>query len=148
MKKHTPRVAKSPGSVDALQSTCPDKTILIVDDDMGTRQLLARHLRDQQLEVFEADTGDAAIIVMETGLQPDLLLTDIVMPGAIQGPELAQKARALMPGLPVLFMSGYPVVMSHHSGGIAPTDQQLMKPVSQDRLVTTVRDMLMAACTD
>lgn len=119
-----------------------DKKVLIVEDDISVRRVLARHLRGENIEIFEAESGDNAFRDMESGLRPDLLLTDVVMPGIIQGPELAQKARALFPDMRVLFMSGYPVGMSHHAEDIAPTDRQLIKPVTQDKLLSTVVELL------
>ncbi|MEL7280620.1 MAG: ATP-binding protein [Pseudomonadota bacterium] len=119
-----------------------EKKVLIVEDDSGVRSVLARQLKDEKIEVFEAETGDSAFTAMSSGLEPDLLLTDIVMPGALQGPELAKKARAMLPDLRVLFISGYPVEMSHHTVGISPQDRQLVKPVSQDKLVAAVIELL------
>lgn len=127
---------------DASHALDKEKKVLIVEDDPTVRTVLARQLKGERLEVFEADTGDVAVKSMESGLQPDLLLTDIVMPGMIQGPELAKKARAMLPDLRVLFMSGYPMDMSHHATEISPTDKQLMKPVSQERLVAAVMELL------
>ncbi|MEO0750923.1 MAG: ATP-binding protein, partial [Pseudomonadota bacterium] len=126
----------------ARQTLDQEKKVLIVDDDSGVRSVLARQLKDEKIKVFEAETGDGAFEAMDSGLHPDLLLTDIVMPGALQGPELVQKARAMLPDLRVLFISGYPVEMTHHAAGIAPTDKQLIKPVSQDKLVAAVMDLL------
>lgn len=119
-----------------------EKRVLLVEDDAALRSILTRYLIDHDFIVQEADSGDAAITAIEDGLQPSLLLTDIVMPGAIQGPELAQKARGIIPDLRVLFMSGYPVEVSHHAYDVAPTDRQLIKPVSQDTLLSTVFEIL------
>ncbi len=118
------------------------RKVLIVEDDVSARRVLARHLEDENIQIFEADTGDTAFKDMESGLQPDLLLTDVVMPGLLQGPQLAQKARIMFPDMRVLFMSGYPLGMSHHSEDIAPTDRQLTKPVTQDRLLSMVAELL------
>lgn len=119
-----------------------EKKVLIVEDDSGVRGVLARQLKDQKIKIYQAETGDGAFQAMDSGLQPDLLLTDIVMPGSLQGPELVQKARSMLPDLRVLFISGYPAEMSEHSADIASFDRQLTKPVSQDKLVAAVMDLL------
>lgn len=119
-----------------------DKKIMIVEDDVSMRRYLARCLTGESIQLIEAGSGDDAIEAMKSGIRPDLLLTDVVMPGEVQGPDLANKARALFPDLRVLFMSGYPVEASHHAGDINPTDQQLIKPVVHDTLLKTVKKML------
>lgn len=124
------------------QTLDSEKKVLIVEDDASVRSVLARQLKDEKIKVFEADTGDSAFAAMSSGLEPDLLLTDIVMPGSLQGPGLVKKARAMLPDLRVLFISGYPVEITHHSAGISPQDRQLIKPVSQDKLVTAVIELL------
>lgn len=118
------------------------KMVLIVEDDSNVRTVLAKQLEGEQLRVFQAETGDLAFKAMDSGLQPDLLLTDVVMPGALQGPELAQRARAMLPDLRVLFMSGYPVEMSPFADELEPNDRQLIKPVTQSKLVTAVKELL------
>lgn len=119
-----------------------DKVVLLAEDDDGVRNILARQLKSEGFQVLEAATGDDAFAVLTKGLLPDLLLTDIVMPGALQGPELAERARILYPDLPILFLSGYPTEAAIHGNGVRPTDRQLIKPVSRTDLIKTVRELL------
>ena len=124
------------------QPLLDEKTVLIVEDDSGVRSILARQLQDEKIKIFEAETGDTAFKAMDAGLQPDLLLTDVVMPGSLQGPDLAQRARAILPDLRVLFISGYPPEMGKGTNGAGPKDLHLMKPFSQDKLRAAVMDLL------
>lgn len=120
-----------------------DVTVLIVEDDSSLRRILARQLQDDKIRIFEAETGDAAFKAMHAGLQPDLLLTDVVMPGSLQGPDLVQRARAILPDLRVLFISGYPPEIGDHSQATGAKVLHLTKPVSQDRLKAAVTDLLL-----
>ena len=118
------------------------KLVLVVEDEDKVRQVLAEQLRLDGLRVTECATGDAAFQQLEGGLRPDLLLTDIVMPGSLQGPELAKRARELFPDLRVLFISGYPSEAAIHGNGVRPEDKHLTKPVGQSDLVKAVMDLL------
>lgn len=83
------------------------KTVLVVDDEQDVLRLLQRILSEEGYEVVAAKSGEAAIKAFE-GLErhPDLLLTDVVMPG-MSGPMLVDHLRGVDPNLKVLFMSGY-----------------------------------------
>jgi PAS domain S-box-containing protein len=82
-------------------------TLLIVEDDAAVRRFAAQVLRDSGSTVLEAATpADALAIAAHDSPPLDLLLTDVVLPG-IDGADLADRLRALRPGLRVLFMSGY-----------------------------------------
>jgi CheY-like chemotaxis protein len=81
--------------------------VLVVDDEEQVRRLTARLLRRKGYEVLEADHPQAALRQLAEGTLPiDLLLTDVVMP-EMSGVQLAAAARSQLPGLAVLFMSGY-----------------------------------------
>jgi PAS domain S-box-containing protein len=81
-------------------------TVLVVDDEPSVRQLVRRVLYRVGYRVEEAASGDEARRRLDAGLHVDLLLVDVAMPG-LRGPELAALFRAMRPGRPVLYMSGY-----------------------------------------
>lgn len=88
-------------------SNSSHKTVLVVDDEADVLRLLQRILTEEGYEVVTAKSGDAAIRVFENlERHPDLLLTDVVMPG-MSGPMLVDHLRSIDPALKVLFMSGY-----------------------------------------
>jgi len=81
--------------------------ILVVDDNPRVLQITARPLEQARHQVDSLDDPEAALARIRSGeLAPELLVTDVVMPG-ISGPELADGAREKLPALPVLFISGY-----------------------------------------
>jgi DNA-binding NtrC family response regulator len=83
------------------------KTILVVDDEPNVRQLVESILEEAGYDVIGVGNADSAIKAFDNmARQPDLLLTDVVMPG-MSGPMLVDQLLAKQPGLRVLFMSGY-----------------------------------------
>ena len=79
--------------------------VLLVEDDPLVRLVIAEALRDAELKVIEAQSGDEAWSLLSRGVPVDVILTDIPMPGRIQGPELIRKARATLPKLTCIVMS-------------------------------------------
>ena len=74
-------------------------TALVAEDELLIRELVAEELGDAGFEVVAVGTADAAYARIEEGLVPDLLFTDIRMPGTIDGWELGRRARAAVPGV-------------------------------------------------
>jgi PAS domain S-box-containing protein len=84
-----------------------DRTILLVEDDAGVRAVTAAMLKELQFNVIEADNGARALDIVDRESAIDLLFTDIVMPGGMNGFELGRLARERRPQLPVLYATGY-----------------------------------------
>ena len=90
----------------------------------------------------EADNGHAALAILERDEKIDLLFTDMVMPGGLNGKELAIKARARRPDLKVLFTSGFQGTTPSSGAELDDSDVVLSKPYRRDDLAKMVRDML------
>ena len=116
--------------------------VLLVEDDDRLRAVLERQIRSLGYQVTVAESGDAALELLEGGLTVDLLVTDVVMPGGLMGTHLARRARAEMPTLPVIFLSGYPAEANVHGNGLHPEDIILMKPVPLETLSKQMRRSL------
>jgi CheY-like chemotaxis protein len=80
--------------------------VLVVDDDPAVRETTAALLGELGYDVYEAASGEEALEALACEPPIDVMLTDVVMP-VMTGPELARRARASYPGLPVVFISGY-----------------------------------------
>ena len=83
------------------------RTILVVDDETSVRRLLVRFLLGLGYETLEAENGNAALALAEQTPSIDLLLTDVVLTGGINGMELFHRLRVYRPHLRVVFISGY-----------------------------------------
>lgn len=118
------------------------KLVLLAEDQDELRHILVRQLQKTNFRVVACATGDAALRKVENGLRPDILLTDIVMPGSIQGPELAKRVRKIHNDLRVLYISGYPTEAAIHGNGVRPTDRHLIKPVRQVDLSQALSDLI------
>lgn len=117
--------------------------VLVVDDEAALRDLITRLLTGVGYAVMAAgDATQALGLLEETERRVDLLLTDVVLPWGLQGDALAQEARALRPGLPILFMSGYPRESLMSSGSLDAGIDYLPKPFTPDVLVRRVRHAL------
>ncbi len=92
--------------------------ILLVEDEADLRRMMEKLLIDMGYEVAAARSGAEAARLIASGLQVDLLLTDVVMPGGIGGFELARIIRTEHPGIPVVYMSGYTGFSEDEMGGV------------------------------
>lgn len=116
--------------------------ILVVEDEAALRSWIAHHLSDRGYRTSVAvDGNDALRRVRQEGLRPDLLLTDVVMPG-IRGTELADRLRGELPELRVLLMSGYTDELVRSHGALDPAVHLLSKPFQGDDLARKVREAL------
>jgi PAS domain S-box-containing protein len=145
-KVYLPRVDEAPEPVQKAVDTAPAQkgsgTILLAEDDEFVRTLTVSVLRGAGYTVFEASSGEEALLVVERHPQPlHLLLTDVVMPG-LGGPDLARRAIELRPELRVLYMSGYTGTGVLQEGVIGPDTPFLGKPFSPDQLLARVRAVL------
>jgi CheY-like chemotaxis protein len=118
------------------------ETILLTEDEESLAELVHRILVRNGYQVFAATSPDAALRHASDLTQPiDLLLTDAVMPGML-GNEVAARVRALRPGLPVLYMSGYAQPVLDTQGALDPDIDLLEKPFSETMLLTRVGQAL------
>ena len=116
-------------------------TVLLVEDEPALRDLAALILEGEGYLVLQAGDGGEAITVAERHRGPiDLLLTDVVMP-RVSGPELAQRLRALRPGLEVLYMSGYNDRRLMSRGLEEASVNLLAKPFTPDELAEQVAQL-------
>lgn len=118
------------------------ETVLIVDDEPTVRLLVADALGDLGYACIEAEDGAAALRLFESDARIDLLITDVGLPGGLNGRQVADAARVARPDLGVLFITGYAenAVLNH--GHIAPGMEVLTKPFGVDDLIRRVERML------
>ena len=140
-------VAQSPTAADPALQPSVGGTVLVAEDDDGTRGAVARILSQRGYEVLQASDGDEAMrLVSARTTRIDLLLTDVMMPGAT-GPQLAEQLRTRQPALPVIFMSGYPEDALAAVPGLVLESDFLAKPFTSVALSNRVSAKLRAAAT-
>jgi CheY-like chemotaxis protein len=132
---------EAPAAPEA-QSVAGSATILVVEDDPLVRAQVAMSIRSLGYEVIEVADGPAALQEIEGERRIDLLFTDIVMPGGMNGRELAAKASAARPGLRVLFTSGYSDNVFIRDGRREAGPRLLGKPYRRPDLARMVREVL------
>lgn len=112
-------------------------TVLLVDDEELIRMTVADTLRDTGYTIVEASSAAEALDHLGGGLEPDLLITDHLMPG-MTGAVLAKQARDLLPGLPILMITGYANLTDDEKSGLV----LLSKPFRHDQLEAQVSKLL------
>ena len=120
------------------------ETVLVVEDDHDVRAYTVEVLRELGYRVLEAHDGPSALRLVErqdVG-RIDLLFTDVVLPGGMNGEQVAARARAVLPGVKVLFTTGYARNAIVHHGRLDPGVRLLTKPFTYADLAVRVRDML------
>jgi signal transduction histidine kinase/CheY-like chemotaxis protein len=118
------------------------ETVLVVEDDPSVQETVVGMLGSLGYHVLKADNATAALGILNSGLPIDLLFTDVVMPGPLRSPELARQAKAMHPGIGVLFTSGYTQNAIVHGGRLDPGVELLSKPYGREQLARKVRQVL------
>ncbi len=119
-----------------------DETVLLCEDATAVRQLLEHVLAANGYHVLPAALPSEAIeIALTHPGRIDALLTDVIMP-EMAGPELAEQVRAVRPGLPTLFVSGYTAETLSSRGGLPPGSAFVEKPFAAATLLQALRGLL------
>ncbi|WP_280322855.1 response regulator [Sulfitobacter faviae] len=118
------------------------EVILVVEDDAAVRETAVDQLRDLGYGVLTAENADSALAIVKSGVQINLLFTDVVMPGKIRSPELAREAKAHLPNVGVLFTSGYTQNAIVHAGRLDEGVDLLSKPYTRERLALKIHEIL------
>ena len=117
-------------------------TVLVVDDESSVRMFVTETLASFGYSVIEAADSPAGLQLLKSDTSIDLLVTDIGLPGGLNGRQMADAGRECRPGLPVLFMTGYtqsPIIDEH---ALQPCTAVLTKPFALDALVSAVNGLL------
>ncbi len=117
-------------------------TILIVDDEPTVRLLLTEVLGDLGYTLIEAADSLAGLKVLRSDVQIDLLITDVGLPGGMNGRQMADAARELRPQLKTLFITGYAEHAAFWHGQLEPGMEVLTKPFALEALAATVAGLM------
>jgi PAS domain S-box-containing protein len=133
---------ESAGGSGGLPRAGQGETVLVVDDEPTVRMLVVEVLQDLGYTALEAETGPAALQMLQSVGRVDLLVTDVGLPGGMNGRQVADGARVGRPGLKVLFITGYAenAVVSH--GHLDPGMHVLTKPFEVEVLAARIKALI------
>jgi len=129
------------GLVEASRASAGE-TVLIVDDEPTVRMLIAEVLAELGYAAIEAADGTSGLKVLQSNVRIDLLITDVGLPGGLNGRQMADAARANRPGLKVLFITGYAEHAVVHNGQLEAGMHVLTKPFAMQALASRIRTII------
>jgi signal transduction histidine kinase len=144
---HLPRSEAPPLSLATEEGEAPiatgggNETVLVVEDHPDVRELAVMAISDLGYQVLAAANGPSALDVLRSEAPVDLLFTDVVMPGGINGFELVRRARKLRQGIRTLITTGYAAVRDHEALAAMTV---LAKPYTRSELAKGLREALRA----
>jgi CheY-like chemotaxis protein len=118
------------------------KTVLVVDDEPSVRELVNEVLRELDYQVLEAENGASGLQILQSRRRVDLLVTDVGLPGGMNGRQLADAALVTRPDLKILFITGYAENAVVGAGQLKPGMYILTKPFSLETLGRRISDIL------
>ena len=120
------------------------ETVLVVDDEPSVRMLVTEVLEDLGYTAIEAADGPSGLRLLQSDVRIDLLVTDVGLPGGMNGRQVADAARVSRPGLKVLFITGYAENAAVGNGHLEPGMAVLTKPFVMETLASRIREMIEA----
>jgi CheY-like chemotaxis protein len=144
---YLPRFAGEMVATETLDTDHPGEaghgeTILVIDDEQPIRMLITDVLEEAGYRVLEAADGSAGIKLLQSDARIDLLITDVGLPGGINGRQVADAGRAIRPELKVLFVTGYAENAVVSNGHLEAGMQVITKPFAMTALGARVREII------
>jgi CheY-like chemotaxis protein len=125
-----------------IESSGDGQVVLVIDDEPTIRMLIAEVLADAGYSAIEASDGPAGLRVLQSSAKIDLLITDVGLPGGMNGRQVADAARTLRPDLKVLFITGYAENAVIGNGQLEKGTHLIAKPFEMERLARKIREMI------
>ena len=145
VKLYLPRAEGPPDAVaDQSGNDVPrgrGETILVIEDDTDVRALAASMLEELGYKAVAVADGDSGLAALARA-PVDVVLSDVILPGGMSGPEFAEAAQARHGGIKIVFMSGYPSEAARHNGFVDSDTVLLTKPFERGQLAYALRRML------
>ena len=123
-----------------------DETILIVDDEPTVRTVITEVLGELGYAAIEVSDGASGLKVLQSDVRIDLLITDVGLPGSLNGRQMADAARLSRPKLPVLFITGYTESVAIGRGTLEPGMHLLAKPFAMEALANRIKSIIRDGC--
>ncbi|MFT8243298.1 PAS domain S-box protein [Roseomonas sp. BN140053] len=133
---------EAPAELAAAPRAEQGETVLVVDDEPTVRMLVTEVLEELGYAAIEAADGAGGLRVLQSDVRLDLLITDVGLPGGMNGRQMADAARQTRPGLRVLFITGYAENAVVGSGRMEPGMHVLTKPFALDMLASRIKAII------
>ncbi|TWI55590.1 PAS domain S-box-containing protein [Pseudomonas duriflava] len=117
------------------------ETILVVDDEPMVRALIVETLAELGYQMIEAEDGPSGLQILQSGRPIDLVISDVGMPGGMNGRQMADAARQTRPDLKVLFITGYAENAAVGNGNLEPGMHVMTKPFAMEMLAYRVKTL-------
>jgi signal transduction histidine kinase len=118
------------------------ETVLVLDDEPTIRMLIREVLLENGFSPLEASDGPAALAILQSNIRIDLLITDVGLPGGLNGRQVADAARVSRPDLKVLFITGYAENAAIGNGALEPGMEVITKPFVMQALGNRIRQLI------
>ena len=144
LPRHFAASEESSGTISTRtsQETATGIVVLLVEDEEAVRILIAEVLTDLGYTVLEVEDGQSGLLIAQSRARIDLLLTDVGLPGGMNGRQLADAARDLRPNLKILFLTGYAETVAMDNGRMEKGMEVMTKPFQLDVLTSKVEQMI------
>ena len=116
--------------------------VLVVDDEPTVRMLVFESLREDGFHVIEAADGHEGLKILQSDARIDLLVTDVGLPGGMNGRQMADAARLVRPNLEVLFITGYAENAVVGNGHLDPGMHVMTKPFAMEALASRIKALI------
>jgi len=134
--------AEAPGELNEAPRAEQGETVLVVDDEPTVRMLVTEVLGDLGYTAIEAADGPAGLKVLQSNARIDLLVTDVGLPGGLNGRQMADAGRAVRPELKVLFITGYAENAVVGNGHLDPGMHVLTKSFAMEALASRIKELI------
>jgi signal transduction histidine kinase/CheY-like chemotaxis protein len=137
-----PNVEVDSQSAGEIEQTGEGEVVLVIDDEPTVRMLIVEVLTDAGYSSLEASDGPGGLRILQSSARIDLLITDVGLPGGMNGRQVADAAQVLRPGLQVLFVTGYAENAALGNGQLQKGMHVIAKPFPMETLAAKIREML------
>ncbi|WP_244876959.1 GAF domain-containing hybrid sensor histidine kinase/response regulator [Acidocella facilis] len=141
---HGDEIAEPAGAADPVLEAGKGARVLVIDDEAVVRAPIVAMLQEAGYKVVEAEDGASGLTLLRNTPQLQLLITDVGLPGGLNGRQVADAARQLMPGLKILFITGYAEQAALGTTALEEGMALFAKPFAMSNLAAQVADMLRA----
>jgi CheY-like chemotaxis protein len=143
--RHRGALSEAAEAVSArIPETGAGRSVLVIDDEPTVRMLILEVLEEAGYSAIEAEDGPSGLKLLEAAGPIDLLITDVGLPGGLNGRQVAEAARVVRPGLKVLFVTGFAENAVLESGHLEPGMAVITKPFVMADLAARIEEMIEA----